>query len=59
LRNEPARSSVIISGVTESLAKAKITFDRLLVTNLIGDALDEVCRAQVTGRPELKNTRYV
>ena len=52
-------SPAFISGVTENLTEAEITFDRFHVMKLIGDAVDEVRRAEVKARPELKGTRYV
>ena len=52
-------SPAFISGVGENLTEAEITFDRFHVMKLIGDAVDEVRRAEVKARPELKGTRYV
>jgi transposase len=52
-------SPAFISGVTENLTEAEITFDRFHVMKLIGDAIDEVRRGEVKARPELKGTRYV
>ena len=52
-------SPAFISGVTENLTEAEITFDRFHVMKLIGDAVDEVRRGEVKARPELKGTRYV
>ena len=52
-------SPAFISGVTDNLTEAEITFDRFHVMKLIGDAVDEVRRAEVKARPELKGTRYV
>jgi transposase len=52
-------SPAFISGVGENLTEAEITFDRFHVMKLIGDAVDEVRRAEVKTRPELKGTRYV
>jgi len=52
-------SPAFISGVTENLTEAEITFDRFHVMKLIGDAIDEVRRAEVKARPELRGTRYV
>ena len=52
-------SPAFISGVTENLTEAEITFDRFHVMKLIGDAVDEVRRDEVKARPELKGTRYV
>ncbi len=52
-------SRAFIAGVTENLTEAEITFDRFHVMKLIGDAVDEVRRAEVKSRPELRGTRYV
>jgi transposase len=52
-------SPAFISGVTENLTEAEITFDRFHVMKLIGDAVDEVRRTEVKARPELRGTRYV
>ena len=52
-------SPAFIAGVTENLTEAEITFDRFHVMKLIGDAVNEVRRSEVKGRPELKGTRYV
>lgn len=51
-------SPAFIKGVSENLTEAEITFDRFHVMKLIGDAIDEVRRAEVKTRPELKGTRY-
>ena len=52
-------SAAFISGVAENLTEAEITFDRFHVMKLIGDAVNDVRRLEVKGRPELKGTRYV
>jgi hypothetical protein len=52
-------SPAFIAGVTENLTEAEITFDRFHVMKLIGEAIDEVRRAEIKARPELKGTRYV
>jgi transposase len=52
-------SPAFIAGVTENLTEAEITFDRFHVMKLIGDAVNDVRRSEVKGRPELKGTRYV
>ena len=52
-------SAAFISGVAENLTEAEITFDRFHVMKLIGDAVNDVRRSEVKGRPELKGTRYV
>ena len=55
-------------GVTENLTEAEITFDKFVMRNaclrhdvmqLIGRAVDEVRRAEVKSRPELKRSRYL
>ena len=51
-------SPAFIKGVSENLTEAEITFDRFHVMKLIGDAIDEVRRAEGKTRPELKGTRY-
>ena len=48
-----------MDGVTGNLTEAEITFDRFHVMKLIGDAVDQVRRAEVKARPELRGTRYV
>ena len=52
-------SPAFISGVIENLTEAEITFDRFHVMKLIGDAVNDVRRAEVKARPELRGTRYV
>ena len=52
-------SAAYISGVTQNLTEAEITFDRFHVMKLLAEAIDEVRRAEVKGRPELRGTRYV
>jgi transposase len=52
-------SPAFISGVTENLTEAEITYDRFHVMKLIGDAVNDVRRAEVKARPELRGTRYV
>jgi transposase len=52
-------SAAYIAGVTENLTEAEITFDRFHVMKLLAEAIDEVRRAEVKNRPELKGTRYV
>ena len=51
-------SPAYIKGVTDNLTEAEITFDRFHVMKLLGDAVDEVRRAEVKQRSELKGTRY-
>ncbi len=45
-------------GATETLPMAAITFDRFHVMKLVGDAVDQVRRAEAKERPELAGTRY-
>ena len=52
-------SGAFIKGVTENLTEAEITFDKFHVMQLIGRAVDEVRRAEVKSRPELKRSRYL
>ena len=52
-------SPAFISGATENLTEAVITYDRFHAMKLIGDAVDKVRREEVKGRPELRGTRYV
>jgi transposase len=51
-------SAAFVKGVTDNLTEAEITFDRFHVMKLIGDAVDQVRRAEVKQRPELKGSRY-
>jgi transposase len=51
-------SAAFIRGVTDNLTEAEITFDRFHVMKLLADAIDEVRRAEVKLRPELRGTRY-
>ena len=51
-------SPAFIKGVTENLTEAEITFDRVHVMKLIGEAIDKVRRDEVKARPELRGTRY-
>lgn len=52
-------SPAFIRGVTDNLTEAEITFDRFHVMKLLADAIDEVRRAEVKGRTELRGTRYL
>ena len=52
-------SKAFIKGVTENLTEAEITFDKFHVMKLIGEAVDQVRRAEAKSRPELKRTRYL
>jgi transposase len=52
-------SAAFIRGVTDNLTEAEITFDRFHVMKLLAEAIDEVRRAEVKGRAELRGTRYL
>lgn len=52
-------SPAFIKGVTTHFPHAAITFDKFHVMKLVGEAVDEVRRAEVASRPELKGTRYL
>ncbi len=52
-------SPAFMKGGTSHFPHAAITFDKFHVMKLVGDAVDEVRRAEVASRPELKGTRYL
>jgi transposase len=52
-------SPAFIKGVTQSLPRAQITFDKFHVMQLIGAAVDQTRRAEAKSRPELKRSRYL
>ena len=52
-------SGAYISGVTENLTEAEITFDKFHAVKLVNDAVDEVRRIESRLRPELKYSRYL
>lgn len=52
-------SPAFISGVTEQLPKAEITFDKFHVVKLLNEGVDEVRRAEVKENEILKSTRYL
>ena len=52
-------SAAFIKGVGEHLPEAQITFDKFHAVKLVNDAVDEVRRAEVKNRPELKKSRYL
>ncbi len=52
-------SGAFIKGVAEHLPEAEVTFDKFHVVKLVNEAVDDVRRAEVKERPELKKTRYV
>lgn len=51
-------SPAFIKGVSESLPKAQITFDKFHIIKLINEAVDKVRRAEVKDNPLLKGSRY-
>ena len=58
-RKLASESAAFIKGVAENLTEAEITFDKFHVMKLIGEAVDQVRRAEAKERPELKRTRYL
>jgi transposase len=52
-------SPAFISGVEECFPNARITFDRFHVMKLMGQAVDQVRRAEQTWDRSLKGSRYV
>jgi transposase len=48
-----------IKGVTGSLPKARITFDKFHVMKLVNDAVDQVRRMEQKDKNNLKSTRYL
>lgn len=52
-------SAAFIKGVGDQLPEAQITFDKFHAVKLVNDAVDEVRRAEVKERPELKKSRYL
>jgi transposase len=52
-------SAAFISGIGEYLPNATMTFDRFHLAAKLGEAIDDVRRAEVTTRPELKRTRWL
>jgi transposase len=52
-------SAAYISGVTQNLTEAEITFDKFHAVKLVNDAVDKVRRAESKERPELKRSRYL
>ena len=51
-------SPAFVSGAAEHFPQASVTFDRFHVMGLMSKAVDEVRRAEVKERDELKGTRY-
>jgi len=52
-------SAAFIAGLSEQLPNAQLTFDNFHLMQLLGDAVDQVRRAEQPTHPELKGTRYV
>jgi transposase len=52
-------SPAFIKGVSETLPKAKITFDKFHIMKLINEAVDQVRREEAATQPLLKKTRYI
>ena len=52
-------SAAFIKGVGDHVPEAQITFDKFHAVKLVNDAVDEVRRAEVKNRPELKKSRYL
>jgi transposase len=52
-------SGAFIKGVAAHLPEAEVTFDKFHVVKLVNEAVDEVRRAEVKERPELKKTRFL
>lgn len=52
-------SPAFVKGIHESFPEAALTFDKFHVMKLLGDAVDQVRRAEQKERPELKGSRYV
>ena len=52
-------SPAFISGVENQFPETHLTFDKFHVMKIINDAVDQVRREEIKGRPELKGTRYL
>ncbi|MCA1673578.1 MAG: ISL3 family transposase, partial [Actinobacteria bacterium] len=52
-------SAAFISGITDHLPNAQLTFDRYHLAQKLSEAVDAVRRTEVPTRPELKNTRWL
>ena len=52
-------SAAFIAGLGEQLPNAQLTFDNFHLMQLLGNAVDQVRRAEQPTHPELKGTRYV
>jgi transposase len=52
-------STAFISGISQYLPNARMTFDRYHVAAKLSEAIDAVRRQEVATRPELKHTRWL
>jgi transposase len=52
-------STAFISGISQHLPNATMTFDRFHLAAKLSEAIDAVRRAEVTTRPELTHTRWL
>ncbi|MGH3972888.1 MAG: ISL3 family transposase, partial [Pseudonocardiaceae bacterium] len=52
-------STALLSGITQHLPNARMTFDRYHLAAKLSEAIDTVRRHEVTTRPELKHTRWL
>jgi transposase len=52
-------STAFISGITDHLPNAQLTFDRYHLAAKLSEAVDTVRRTEVATRPELKHTRWL
>jgi transposase len=52
-------STAFISGISQYLPNATMTFDRYPLAAKLSEAIDAVRRAEVATRPELKHTRWL
>ena len=52
-------STAFISGISQHLPNATMTFDRYHLAAKLSEAIDAVRRAEVATRPELKHTRWL
>lgn len=52
-------STAFISGISQYLPNARMTFDRFHLVAKLSEAIDTVRRSEVATRPELKHTRWL
>ena len=52
-------SAAFISGITDHLPNAQLTFDRYHLAQKLSEAVDAVRRAEVATRPDLTHTRWL